>query len=381
MADSRRDASGYSIRTYSLRIHSQHPEWLEQNQKLFGEAETFYLHLLANQELLWSLGSQALMRELEKQTVSSRNNPLPPHPLPWEKLPSYFRRAAINTAITFWRSCQSRGQVDIPEQIQGTALFYNRMYRNLSSTQVELRIWTGEAWKWLPCTLTGGSLPDQGSIQWLSPYTVKRHKYFMLHVPVRIPVYDTRKLQQRITAGEPLCGVHFTNTDAFAVACIIDGRERQQAVRYFKGGRQYQHQCSKALASIAKSNTSHGAEGQPRANQRYWMYLKHVNDHWANRISKEIIDFCMENGATVIAVADYHPDFERAVMTKVGNWSPLHLSTRIRNCLLYKAWRNGILIANIPSFNTAAKNQPGDDRLNKARNIARQCRENFVKQR
>lgn len=375
------EASGYSIRTYSLRLHSEHPEWLEQNQKLFGEAETFYLRLLAGQEPLWKLGSQALMRELEKQTVPSGSNPYPPNPLPWEKLPSYFRRAAINTAITFWRSCQSRGQAELPEQVHGAALFYNRMYRNLSSTKVELRVWTGDSWKWLPCTLTGGSLPEQEGVQWLSPYTVKRQKYYMLHIPVRIPVYDMRKLQQRITAGEPICGVHFTNTDAFAVACIINSRGEQMAARYFKGGRQYRHQCRKALDAIARSNASHGADAQPNGNQRHWMYLKNVNEHWSHRISKEIVDFCREYGATVIAAADYHPDFSRAVMKSVGNWSPLHLSTRIRNCLLYKAWQNGILIANIPSFNTAARNQSGDDRLNKARTIARQCRENFVKQR
>lgn len=381
MTDSPIEASGYSIRTYSLRIRSPHPEWLEQNQKLFGETETFYLHLLSEQETLWKLGSQALMRELEKLTVTSKNNPSPPYPLPWEKLPSYFRRAAINTAITFWRSCQSRGQAQLPKQVHGAALFYNRMYRNLSSTQIELRVWTGEAWKWLSCTLTGGSLPEQETMQWLSPYTVRRKKYFMLHVPVRIPVYDTRKLQQRITEGEPICGVHFTNTDAFAVACIIDGHGEQRAVRYFKGGSQYRHQCSKALDAIKKSNESHGADGQANANQRHWMYLKHVNDYWSQRISKEIVDFCLEHSAAVIAAADYHPDFTRAVMKKVGNWSPLHLSTRIRTCLLYKAWQNGILIANIPSFNIAARNQPGDDCLNKARSIALQCRHNFVKQR
>lgn len=381
MENSRSKASGYAIRTYSLRIHSEHPEWLKENQKLFGEAETFYLHLLEEQEALWKLGSQELLRELEKQTVSTVKNPLPIHPLPWNKLPSYFRRAAINAAITFWKSCQARGQSKLPEQIHGSALFYNRMYRNLSSKGIELRVWTGESWKWLSCKLTGGNLPEQEDVQWLSPYTVQRQKYFMLHIPVRIPISDIRKLKERAASGDSICGVHFSNTDAFAVACIINSRGEQQAVRYFKGGDQYRHQCRKAMEAIKKSKASHGSDHQPYGNKRYWSYLKNVNSYWSQRISREIVDFCLEQGASIIATAEYNSEFSRGVMKKVGNWSPLHLSTRIRSCLLEKAWCKGILIANISSYNIAAKSQPGDNRLNKARSIARQCRENFAKQR
>ena len=85
---------------------------------------------------------------------------------------------------------------------------------------------------------------EKEGVRWLSPSIVISRNHYFLHVPVREPVYDARKLKQRITDRANICAIQFTNRDAFAVACILNAEGDQLSVRYFKGGAQYRSQSS-----------------------------------------------------------------------------------------------------------------------------------------
>ncbi len=74
------------------------------------------------------------------------------------------------------------------------------------------------------------------------------------------------------------------------------------------------------------------------------MHLKHLNEHYAHQVSKENMDFCKENHTRILVLPEYDEDFSRISMYRSGNYSPLHLSIRIRNYLKYKAWAEGILV-------------------------------------
>ena len=82
------------------------------------------------------------------------------------------------------------------------------------------------------------------------------------------------------------------------------------------------------------------------------MHLKHLNEHYAHQVSKEIMDFCKENQTGILVLPEYDEDFSRISMYRSGNYSPLHLSIRIRNYLKYKAWAEGILVLELRADGT-----------------------------
>lgn len=84
----------------------------------------------------------------------------------------------------------------------------------------------------------------------MSPSVVLDQKYEMLHVPVKEIVQDASIAKERIVEGRNVCGIHFTNGDAFAVASVMNCEGKELAVRYFKGGKEYTHRCSKVLEKI-----------------------------------------------------------------------------------------------------------------------------------
>ena len=244
--------TGYRIRTIRLILECPHPEWMKENQKLYHELQLFYHKVLTDHPELHEYGSQNLMRELERLTVSSKSNPEPEMPLPWNKVPAYFRRAAINGEIAALKSLLAKnGDIKdekFPERsaAQNSVVLYQRLYRNFTGRRITVNIWNGREWIWEECRLHGNELPDmeKEGVRWLSPSIVISRNHYFLHVPVREPVYDARKLKQRITDRANICAIQFTNRDAFAVACILNAEGDQLSVRYFKGGAQYRSQSS-----------------------------------------------------------------------------------------------------------------------------------------
>lgn len=147
---------GYSITTRRLRLCCGHPEWLRKTQDFYNEIESFYYDLLLAHEELGELGSQKTLRALEVLTIMGRDKQVPQNPLPWEKVPLYFRRAAINSAIAAAKSHISR-QKSIPgrkaEKLHSAVTYYKGMYRDFSHKEITLKVWTGEQWKWMRCRL------------------------------------------------------------------------------------------------------------------------------------------------------------------------------------------------------------------------------------
>lgn len=375
------ETKGYCIRTYRLILECEHPEWLLENQKRCRELQQFYYNVLLEHPQLLDLGSRQILRELEKLTVSSGKGPAAEFPLPWQKIPAYFRRSVINAVTAAVKSIRTRSEGrTLKTEIQNSVVFYQRMYRNFTGRRISLHIWNGEAWVWMDCRLHGGRLPDPSAegIKWMSPAVVWRKDHVFLHVPVREPVADARRLKQRVKDGERLCAVQFMNTDCFAVMCVLDAEGRQTAARYVKGGARYVHRCGEILEHIRISRDSCGSRGQPKADQKYWMKLKHQREYWAHKVSREILDFCAEQKVRILTWEEYAPDYSKAVLKKSGSWSALHLSSRVKEYLNYKAWQEGILIAPVKSFQIKERRfTEGEKNIQRARIAGRQCLANL----
>lgn len=400
--------TGYCITTKRFTLRCKHPEWFLVTQEHYNHVVLFYYQLLLEHPELHSLSNQKILRQLEVLSIPGRDKAPVPEPLPYEKVPLYFRRAAINAAIAMVKSYLNRsGFTNQAEKINASVVYYRGMYRDLTETEVFLKVFDGELWHWLRCRLSGNRLT--GSMEILSPAVVISGKEISLHVPVREVVEDARTSKERVAAGENLCSIQFTNSDAFAAACVLGPSGEQLAVRFFKGGMEYRHLCSRVLERIQKSEESRrkqdeegrfqteNPEGE-RTNQKYWMHLKHLSDHYAHQISSQIIAFCQEQKVRTIVMAASDEKYSKAVMKSAGNWSPLHLSVRIKEYLSYKAWKVGIVVLEAAPGKAGAvcsicgaeitkrkelyecnNGHTGNRYLNTARNLGRACLQDFQK--
>lgn len=113
------------------------------------------------------------------------------------------------------------------------------------------------------------------------------------------------------------------------------------------------------------------------------------------------MEYCKAHEVGIIAFPKYAESYEKNVKKASGNYSALHLSTRIREYLTYKAWQSGILVidinakglhencavcgANIVSVDkktqecTCEAGHKTNRYLNIARNTAKRCLAQFQK--
>ena len=411
---------GYSITTRRLRLCCRHPEWLRLTEGFYNEIVQFYYELLLENPGLWELGSQKVLRELEVLSIPGRDKQPVMAPLPWDKVPLYFRRAAANAGIAAAKSYLARRE-DFPgrrtQVFHSSAVYYKGMYRSFSSTEITLKVWDGNSWQWMRCRLYGKEFPDNAQL--MSPSVVFEGKFVMLHVPVKEFGGDTATVKQRMEENRNLCSIQFTNSNAFAVGCVLDTQGQELAVKFWDGGKEYSHHCRELLEKIEKSEKSLGIERSlgckqsgdsnttghlkqsDHPNQKYWMHLKHLADFYAHRVSAEIVRFCQEQKAGIIVFPKYNDNYTKYVMRSTGNWSPLHLSTRIRQYTTYKAWKAGIIAIEVHAVGISSvcavcgktvidtdkkaneffceDGHRGNRYLNSARNLGRKCLIQFGK--
>lgn len=370
-----------TVRRFTLRC--RHRDWLEETQILYNKVIFFYyklfLDLVKQDEEIRCLNSQQIMRRLELLTIAGRDKQPVSNPLPWEKFPLYLRRAAINGAVTAAKSFLSRNRemkeeqngsqpvksLDIEEDkiFHCAVTFYKGAYRELKENSVELKVWTGTEWTWLHCRLSGNSFPDYGEV--LSPCLILGKKMEYLNVPVKEIVIDGRKAKERVQQQAKVCSIQFTNEDTLVSAVILNAEGEQLNVRFFRGGAEYVHRCRQVLQRISDSEKKMGIgtektglsgtekseankkEIQQPFNQKYWMKLKHLSEYYAHNCSRQLVEYCIEQGVGILILPKYSKQYTKYVMLSAGNWSPVHLSNRIRNQLFYKAWKAGIVTVEV----------------------------------
>lgn len=397
--------TGYSIRTWRMRLFCPEPSWLDKTQEYFRNVVDFYYELLSRHDELWSSSLFEIQREMELLTLPGRDKRQPPYPLPFGKVPVYFRRSAINKAAAAVKSTVSgkskengNETEEFPEEIEANVTFFKGMYSDLASNEVTLKLWNGKKWIWISCQLKGRDFPADGQL--LSPTLVKEGKWYMLHVPVRQENSDARTAKERMAVGERICSVRFTNTDVFAMCCILDEKGQQVAIHSCRGGDEYRHRCRQLLEKIEQSRVYTDQDDSIQPNKKYFTHLKNLSQHYGHQVSREIIDFCLKEKTGIIVLPDYSQDFSRMSMVKSGNFSPLHLSNRIRSFLQYKAWAQGILVLELRTDGTGGKcaicgskirkngkqfvcenGHQGNRFLNDAKNLGIKCQESFRRNR
>ena len=404
----------YAITVRKFSVLSRHLEWMEKTQTLYNEVLAFYYKLFLdcfserdNKKTSAIPGSMEALRELEKLTIVGRDKKPVPYPVPWEKLPLYFRRAAINGAVAAARSYLARREAVISpdwrcayqksrtEFFSEPVTFYKGMYRDFSEKEIFLKLWDGARWHWSRCRLRSNTAPSEG--QMMSPALVLKKNGAELHIPWKMPVPDGRNARERIEAEDKICSVVFTNKDAALVCCIVDADGNKESCFFLKGGKEYAHRCRELLEKIEKSRQSAGGGDNPYANGRYWEKLKNLNDHYSHHFSRQVIDYCVKHGAKILVLPDFENNHIKYIMKKSGKFSPIQLSTAIRKKLKYKAWQAGIVVLETQQHHISSvcaecggkvKNSgssfqcenghQGNRYLNSAWNLGKKCRKSFA---
>ena len=339
----------------------------------YNKVQAFYHAILLKQMALLKLSNHQALREMEKWTIGSKKGEEPVYPLPFGPIPLYFRRAAINGALSAARSYVGRlktwqekkdrleqegklYKAPVPKPVQEfhcAPVFYKGQYKNFTTKDIILKLWTGNSWAWVKHTFRGRALPL--GAERMSPSVVLHKKTVRLHIPVKEAVLDVRPVKERLKEQENICAIRFTNGDSFAVCCVFSGNGGTQATRFIRGVKQYVHRSKGLQNKIRKNRKLMGTHFDWKGcNQKYWRQLYNLSNANAHRVSKEIVDFCVQNQVKVITMAKIEEDapwFKK----RMGVYSVIYLSKRIIRYLQYKAWKQGIVITSVNPQYTAKK--------------------------
>lgn len=263
--------TGFTTITYQLRLYNRHHNWLFLTKQIYNQVVWHYYQILINQALLLEQSNFLLLRNLEEQSIGTKEMRKKGEEPSWKlpdnlKMPIYFRRAAINTAIglarSYFTSCKrwqkeewKRNQ--IPSQaaaINCSPVFYKGMYREFGENSIQLKLYNGKKWVWVVYPYTGRKIPSTGKV--LSPTLKIEKKTAYLHVPVELPVRDIRTVAERIRKETQICAVAFPDSDNLAVAVIM--KEDGTCVKHYfvHGGRMRDAQRRKVLKRLEKSKRS-----------------------------------------------------------------------------------------------------------------------------
>ena len=298
-------SAGYAITTYKIQLNYKHLDWFKQTQSLFDDVLAFYYKLLEKQPEALSLTNQNLLRHLELQTIKQRDGTPPETPLPFKKIPLYFRRAAINAAISMYRSYVGKLRAWEEKQMENGKLKMENAGTESQSDSDTDQIGKADLHQNLPPKSAKNPVgndalvvPQSGSIlkkgkpsppkhlhmsmlyykgmykdfadgsillklytgkawawvkhrytgrpfpknaELMSPTIVIKKKKVMLHIPVKEMVEDSRTAKERVKQNEKFVAVALTGSDSLAVCTTIEADGRATAPYFIKGGKELAH--------------------------------------------------------------------------------------------------------------------------------------------
>ncbi len=373
--------TGYSITTYKFRLDCRRPLWLYKTREIYNLVLGFYYKTLRETPELSGLSGRDLLRKLEILTIGRRGQDKAEvlRPLPYGKVPLYFRRAAINDAIRLfqvYRTGEEKGGRTVsPAKGFCTApVFYKGMCRDFTETGISLKLWNGETWVWEACRLDtcGRKFPEPGQI--LSPVLKLKEKKAMLHVPVKRPVEDVRTVKERFSEAERICSAAFPGNDCMAVLAVLNKEGKCEESRFIRGGKELGHKKKKLLNRIRKNRASMGfqngtaMEGTDAESREMVMkeeraeeenkYLKEkirdLTDRYAHKVSREIVDFCEERDIKILVVPNYKTALDSSVFSYLTTAGYDWLGRRIIQYLRYKAFARGIVVTSVSPAHIAS---------------------------
>ena len=376
MKQEQKENKGHFIVTYQVRLYDRHFAWLQQTKELYAQVVQHFFSVLSKENHLLELSDFLLLRELETKCIGTKEmkakGTTPEYPLvDFPKIPLYFRRSAINTAIDLARKQMEQTKVQNPAMT-----LYKGMYENFTDTSIDLKLFNGEKWVWVTYPFTGRELPNE--VKRLSPVLMIKKKNAYLNIPVSVEVSDIRTVKERMKTEERFCAISFPDYDVLAVAVIFSKEGMVLEKKFFRGGKQKEHarkhlkqRLQKSKESrrkqhehsvettqikqqkdnlLIKSNSnleSNGVEIEGKENACFYEKIHNLNKYYSHTISRQLVDYCVEKNIKIIVVPNYEGSIDfrdkRYLKTDGYRW----LGRSIIKNLKYKAFVDGIIVTSV----------------------------------
>ncbi len=354
--------------TYKVRLYNKHLNWLENTKLLYNQVLEFYYKILVEHKELLELSNNLLMRELEIMTVGTKKMKAEKKEAEYTlkdfpKIPLYFRRAAINNAVSLMRSYQSNfemwqksfieGQPSQASQFRASPVFYKGMYKDFTEDSITLKLYTGKEWKWISYRYTGRRWSEKAKL--LSPTIKVGKKEAWLHVPVEEIVTDIRTVKERMETEQEILAVSFPGDDCMAV-CVRMNLEGKELDSYFiRGGREWKAKKKKIYKKIEKVRESRGSNTKyQRQNKEekdnYYEKMEQLNERLAHLVSRRIVNYSLEHEIKMIIVPNYEKEieFKKMRFLKTGEYD--WIGRKIIRFLKYKSFQAGIVVSTIRPY-------------------------------
>lgn len=354
--------AGYRTITYRFRLYCERMDWLVETKNMYNKVLAFYYDVLGREPELWNTPKLKMMRQLELLTVGAREDLEEDvkYPIPFAKVPLYFRRAAINDAIRLHASFRAGADKDakMAEDFDASPIYYKGMYKEFTSTSVRLKVFNGDKWCWVDCSIDtcGRRMPLEE--QMMSPVIVLEKGRAMLHVPVKEEVEDVRTVKERMPEAEKICAVYFPNSDIMAVLVLLSAEGEFLESRFIHGGSELAHRKRVILERIRRNRESMGGnlkELPADENKALKEKIHRMTDDAAHKVSREIVEFCKEHGAGVIAVPKYHQTTDAQGAAYLAANSYDWLGRRIISYVKYKSFGEGIVTATVSTKDISSR--------------------------
>ena len=357
--------TGHSIITYQVRLYDRHFPWLLKTKELYVRVTAHFLSVLKKEPELLMQSDFLLLRVLETKCIGTKEGKAagkkPEYPFEnFPKIPLYFRRSAINTAIDLARKkylLEAKAE-DGDKEADCSMILYKGMYQNFEEHSIDLKLFNGEKWVWVTYPFSGRKFAEEA--ERMSPVLVLRKKKAYLNVPLKFFVSDTRTIKERMKTEQRICAVYFPDNDVLAVAVILSKEGIEEDHCFFRGGKQREYQRMKLLEQLRKSGKSRGkiekwkitADTMSTKNENVKLLesLRELNQWYVHSISRQILDYCLQKGIKVIVVPNYEDVIDFSDKKYLNTDSYRWLGRSMIKKLKYKAFQHGIVVTSVRPY-------------------------------
>lgn len=346
--------TGYRTITYRFRLYCNRKDCLEETKRMYNRVLEFYYGVLQQEPELLNLSRQQTMRQLELLTVGARGEETEAkHPIPYDKVPLYFRRAAISDAIRLYRAYVNGNEngAKAAEEFHASPIYYKGMYKDFCNDSIRLKLFDGERWSWEECRidLCGREFPE--NLKMLSPTIKVNGNRTMLHVPVQEPVDDVRTVKERMQTEERICAMSFPGGDCFAVLAVLDREGHLLETKFIRGGKRLAEEKGRLIGRLKRNRESMGGDTSklpPDENKHIKEKLHNLAEDAAHKVSHQVVSYCEERGIRILVVPNYKQNTIN--MNELGYLNATSydwLGRRIISYIKYKAFGRGMVVASV----------------------------------
>ena len=141
MESENKNKTGHSILTYRVRLYDRHFNWIQATYELYVRVVKHFFEVLKKEEALLAQSDFLLLRALETKCIGTKEMKAagvkPAYPMnDFPKVPLYFRRSAINTAIDLARKNAAT--------MKPNMVLYKGMYQSFTDTTIEIKLFNGK---------------------------------------------------------------------------------------------------------------------------------------------------------------------------------------------------------------------------------------------